>query len=224
MRGRWVWPTIGVAVVLALSMVVAGLANVALDFFGGDRSPGEARAGAALMTAGATLLLVVGSGAAAWFLWGSLSEAKASREAGLRPQIVVDFATLDTPEPVAAEFVLADSVLYASIRNVGPGPALGVDACDCDERHLDLHPRPNENLYVGRASVEGGVVVLGPGESERVFVWSVTVASTTGGPPASEGSEPSVHFLYKDVFGNVFRTPIETQEKLEIRAVPLHEL
>ena len=154
------------------------------------------------------MLLVTGSFVAAWYLRGSLREAETSREAGLRPVLIVDEVRLSVPEYLENESVFPPSSLFVRIRNVGPGPALGVDACDCAEGDAGGHPRPDENLVTSRARLKGGFVVLAAGEVDDIHMWPTAAISPETGPATR------LHLYYKDVFGNVFRTPIETQELL----------
>ena len=50
------------------------------------------------------------------------------------------------------------------------------------------------------------------GEADDIHMWPTAAASPETGVPTK------LHLYYKDVFGNVLRTPIETQELLHMPA------
>ena len=98
--------------ILAMTFAVSLILSVAY-IIGGDAAT-TVSAGAAVATTVATTALVVGSCVAAWYVRQQVAEGKRSREAALRPVLVLD------------EVWSVDGLIHVRVRNVGPGPALRI--------------------------------------------------------------------------------------------------
>lgn len=220
--------TVGAALLVAavaLVMLVAGIVVVAEGFFVGDRSPAVTTAGSSLALAGATVGLLLGSFLAAWYLRLQVREARRLSEAALL-EAEQSRETLLRPVPVFADVrggslnvgIGDDDEYSLTIRNVGPGPALNMQALGWD-RHDDdgtpLDPQ-GENLEDSAPTHQSGPDVLGPGDSIEVLLWPTSRRRTERPRPSGP---LHLRIICLDVFGNAFSTPATDEPALRVRFV-----
>ena len=205
------------AAILALAFA-GGIIAFVMNLVGGDPATAVG-AGAAVTTAVATSILMAGSFVAAWYVRQQVAEERRSREAGLRPVVVMDEARS------------LDGLIYVRLRNVGPGPALRIyvsgwdrydDAPDAFEGAMAEYSafldQEGNQIEISTVEVGGGLSVLGPGDDEEFPLLdpadpSATQSERQHAPPAGRRY---YRITYKDAFGNSF-PDLNEDERLPMR-------